>query len=397
MANTRDMIGDKQTLDGLVSHTLTEFCDNRVITLKDDALNNQTQLTDVRLPNLKNISYRAFNNCTGLTEVDFPSVEYVEDNAFDGCSNLRTFKTGTKKVDFYNNVFYDCINLNSLIINSKEMSTLTYGGIGYSTAIANHNGAVYVPSDLVETYRNHEYWKKYFIFSIDEYPKDSYPEFNDYNNEPYINMWTEVINNNNYKEDYYLGMTLPINFGDNGIAQMKLVAIDKDIRADGDITKNNGKARMTWMCNRIISTTGINNSRTNIGGWEETTLRKNKLNNTIYNLLPTVIKNNIVEVSKTYYDYTTNTTKTSSDIIWIPSARELFGTSLNSYTVEDSGVDYTNIFTNNKSRIINGYTGYWLRTALNGGAGAFLYVYSDGNAYSSYANYYQGIIPCFCI
>lgn len=413
MANTREILGDQATLDGLVSHTLTSLEEDGVTTLATNALAKQTQLTSVKFPNLTKtgtsafqnceglttltaenfprlatIDTNAFANCTGLTEVELPSVTTVSNTAFSGCTNLETFETGTNKVAF-TTPFASCGKLDSLIVNSTEMSTLNSSSGLSGTPIASYQGAVYVPDDLVGTYRVNANWRSYFIFSKNDYPVVDFPETANYYNESNVQLWRDVVNNYNYATDYEIGKTLPIDFGRTyGIKQMELIAFDRDDKADGS-----GKAKMTWMmtgslCAHIMDTY--------LNSWYNCNLR-NWLKTSIFRLLPEVLRDNIVEVSKTYYDANSNSTLSCADTIWIPSAREIVGES----GVEDSGTDYTDRFPDSISRRRGNY--WWLRSqhhidiySTNRVTNNYI-ITNNGNLSNTSGSSESQVILCFCL
>jgi len=425
MANTRDSLGEQNTLDGLVNHSITSFEEDGVTTLTTNALAHQTQLTSVKFPNListgnnafqydtglqhitedqfpnlNTIGTSAFANCTGLVDAKFPSVTTVSNNAFNGCTNLETFETGVNKVAF-TTPFTGCSKLENLIINSTQMSTLNSATGLSGTAIANYKGAVYVPDELVATYKANANWKPYFVFSKNDYPVSSYPDPADFAGTGTItDTWAEIVANENYATDYAIGATKSVYLSGFGMFNMELVAKDTDIRADGDETKNNGKARMTWIMKELFTTHNMNSTSTNANGWPATAMRS-WLRGTILPLFPEVVRNNIVEVTKTYYNYTTKTTLSTPDTIWIPSLREIFNGS-GGYTEEDSGVTYVSAskFNNdtNRKKYLNGSAYYWWsRSASSGYSSRFVCVRSSGGAYYSRANDTSGVAPGFCL
>lgn len=172
---------------------------------------------------------------------------------------------------------------------------------------------------------------------------------------------------------------------------MQIVAIDSDELASG------GNAPLTFLAKELLlQTSKMNSTGTNANGYPATDVMKPLLDNTIYPLIPSNIKERIQRVNKTYYDYTTKSTLTSVEKIWIPSAREMFdGTSY-----ESSGVMYTTIFKNNTTRIknINGTaTRYWLRSASSGSANNFRYMGSDGYVSNYGASVAGGVCLGFCL
>lgn len=104
-------------------------------------------------------------------------------------------------------------------------------------------------------------------------------------------IWETIINNDNYATDYLIGDIFYLDMGTAGIHPMELIAINTDDKADGT-----GKARMTWISKDII-TFGLVDFDGN--EWPESWLRGN-LNEELFNELPKCLRDNIVEVNKTY-------------------------------------------------------------------------------------------------
>lgn len=352
-------------------------------------------ITEDQFPNLVTIGVSAFANCTGLEDVEFPAVTTVSNNSFNGCTNLETFETGESQVTF-TTPFASCSKLESLIINSTTMSTLSTATGLAGTAIANFKGAVYVPNNLLATYKANANWKNYFIFSKDDYPVTEYPDPSDgLGTGTITDTWAEIIANENYATDYAIGATKSIYLEGFGVFNMELVAIDTDIRADGDETKNGGKAGMTWIMKEVFTTHKMNISSTNANGWPVTDMR-DWLTGTILRLFPQTVRDNIVKVTKTYYDYTTKSTLSGSDTIWIPSAREIFGGT----SYEDSGVDYTAKFNNatNRKKYLNESASNWyLRSAPSNGSIQFWCINNSGDGASYNAGNAYGVAPGFCL
>ena len=80
----------------------------------------------------------------------------------------------------------------------------------------------------------------------------------------------------------------------------------------------------------LIDSAQMNSSSTNSGGWASTALRT-RLNGTIYDSLS--IKNNIKKVKKDYIpDYSTASTSTSEDYLWLLSCGEIWSDGYNGGT-----------------------------------------------------------------
>lgn len=71
------------------------------------------------------------------------------------------------------NAFNGCSGLGHLIIRSETMATLSDANAFTGTKIANKAGTVYVPSELVNTYKADSKWTNYIIMPISAYPYDA--------------------------------------------------------------------------------------------------------------------------------------------------------------------------------------------------------------------------------
>jgi hypothetical protein len=182
---------------------------------------------------------------------------------------------------------------------------------------------------------------------------------------------------------------------------MEIVAFDTDDRADG-----NGKAGITWISKTLLNTVHRMNpakvSNTEgtgtLGGWEKSEMRS-YLNNTIKPLIPSTVRNAIVSVAKVSSAYQasdeTAFQQTTTDDIWIPNGREIFGTA----GFESSGATYSVVFssaTKCKKKKVNGtyFIPWWLRSAQN--VLSYRYVGADGNPNRIQAEQQNGVALGFC-
>lgn len=215
--------------------------------------------------------------------------------------------------------------------------------------------------------------------------------------------WTQIIaaiDNGTYKTKYHVGNYKPLDLGSEGIINMQIVAIDKDVKASGG-----GTAPITWIGEKLLVTShsmnlelaGDTGNRTigtgTIGGWEESEMRS-WLKSTIKPLIPSEVRSRIVEVSKATYIYNSDETTTknaiTTDDVWIPSEREIFGGT----SRESEGIYYSGVFNSaemRKKMKVNGSstTGWWLRSAYS--TTSFRIVYYNGSV--NYAN----AITAYCV
>lgn len=89
----------------------------------------------------------------------------------------------------------------------------------------------------------------------------------------------------------------------------------------------------------------------------------------------------------------------SEDKLWIPSEVEIFGESVCSHSNEDD--TQFELFKDIKNRMktyADGSPAYWWeRSPDYYGSNIFCSVHTSGSAYSSYADYYNGVAPAFII
>ena len=241
MANTRDTLGDQETLDALVNGTLTE--------LEEDGI--------AKLPKY------ALHENAGITTLRFPSVTYIDSYAFTQCGNLKhLILDGSTKCDLKGR-------------NAFEVTSIDKG-----------KGAVYVPTSMVNEYKTDSKWKMFNILTIDRYPATDFSTITD--------SWEQIvasIENGEYSTKYNVGDTKAISIN-NVDDFMVLIAKDTDDLADGS-----GKAKTTWLSRGLIGRNKMNTSSTNSNGWAQSEMRT-WLRETILPTLDSTIQSNIKEVTK---------------------------------------------------------------------------------------------------
>ena len=354
-------------------------------------------LSSVSIPNATRINQYAFQNCKDLTSIDLDGVTNIGNYAFSGtgigtlvipdATSLGTYlcqgyRTGVvdqhKTVNLSSNRFNGANSLCHLILRSTTMCTLTTNALT-GTAIAAGIGWIYVPTDLVATYKAASNWSNYAsqIVNISEYPKAL-------QDETISDSWSTIFaneDNGTYKTVYSLG-DIKYMYLNGTPMPMQIVAFDEDT------------SKISWVCKSILDTHNMNPTGDTTGGWASSNMRA-WLRETIYPMIDSTIRNRIVAVTKNYYDAKTSSRLTISDTVWIPSEYEIFGTT----SYENSGTLYTGVFTDATSRIkkygLNGSAGgWWLRSACSGAN--FRGVYNSGNAYYGSANNAYGVVLGFC-
>ena len=132
-------------------------------------------LTIIDLPKCTSIGEDAFIGCTSLTTVNLPECTSIGGGAFIYCSNLTTVNL-PKCTSIGNGAFNGC-NLTTLILNSNQVVVLN--DIYTITFISNGTGYIYVPDNLVDSYKTATIWSTYAnqIKPISELPSNLKEEY----------------------------------------------------------------------------------------------------------------------------------------------------------------------------------------------------------------------------
>ncbi len=170
--------------------------------------------------------------------------------------------------------------------------------------------------------------------------------------------WDIILANiANGVDAYNVGDYKPLDLGTEGVVNMQIVGKNTSPLASGS-----GTATYDWLSMELLATNHrMNRSRSGssgnytegtgtIGGWEKCEMRS-YLKETIKPLIPATVRNAIKEVTK--YSKIFDTTGTavndvsSTEDVWIPSMREIFGGT----SYETQGPVYDGVFTDAASRI----------------------------------------------
>lgn len=115
-------------------------------------------LQSVDLPNATVIPSYMFNSCSHLTSVNIPKVTTIKSTAFQFCSALQSINLPECTV-IESSAFRNCSQLVSLTLGANTVCVLRSSNVFTSSGIANNSNArIYVPSDLVETYKSAQNW-----------------------------------------------------------------------------------------------------------------------------------------------------------------------------------------------------------------------------------------------
>ena len=169
-------------LEKVVTNTLNEYSNEKLESIKPYTFRECTNLTSINLPNVRTLGLQCFHTCTSLTEVHMPKLTTMNAYAFTDCVNLKLVDfpilgylqasslqncQSLESADFPNVntmgnlVFSGCTNLTKLVLRNNAVCSLSNVAAFSNTPIANGTGYVYVPDDLVDSYKVARNWSTY--------------------------------------------------------------------------------------------------------------------------------------------------------------------------------------------------------------------------------------------
>jgi hypothetical protein len=137
------------------------------------AFTNCVSLSKINIPNATYIGSGAFMSCKALKYAYFPKAIEIGSNAFNNCANFSANVYGGLSFAYFDNIntiqtnaFYMCSALSKLIITNSSMCVLKHSNAFVASPLSNSTylgtyGSIYVPSDLVDTYKSATYWSQY--------------------------------------------------------------------------------------------------------------------------------------------------------------------------------------------------------------------------------------------
>lgn len=199
--NTIDVLGDDAVIDSIINGTITEFHDDQLEIIGRSAFQYCVSLASIKLPNVKTIDDSGFADCTSLEAIDLPSVTQLKDGAFARCTNVRYVNVPALEkavtcfqrcekveklvfpnlIDARGSIFDFCYalkivdlhkaenafvgqyvsSLKAIIIRTPTVCAHPSGYMEGNVPFVNGTCFIYVPRDLVESYKVATNWSKY--------------------------------------------------------------------------------------------------------------------------------------------------------------------------------------------------------------------------------------------
>ena len=144
----------------------------------NSSFNGCTNLTTANLPKCTYIENDAFWNCTNLTTIILPKCTYINYYAFKNCTSLTTVNL-PECTDIRTCAFENCTSLTTIILSNNQVVTLGATDVFRGSGISRGSGYIYVPDNLVDSYKSDNNWSTYAnqIKPISELPSNLKEEY----------------------------------------------------------------------------------------------------------------------------------------------------------------------------------------------------------------------------
>lgn len=181
--------------EAIIKRTITRYSNDNLTSVGSYAFHSCTSLAYVNLPKATSLGTSAFNNCTALSSIEIPLVSSINIQTFYACNSLTSLTMPSLKTIGSQGVrankklakvdlgvvtsigalsFDGCSLLDTCIIRTSSVCTLVNVSAFTGTPIASGTGYIYVPDDLLASYRTATNWSTYAeqIVPLSTYSED---------------------------------------------------------------------------------------------------------------------------------------------------------------------------------------------------------------------------------
>lgn len=141
-----------------------QLADPEVMTSLISSIDNSLGAKVTKFPsNMTSIGDYAFYNCINLSIKELPeNIISIGAYAFRGCDGLTSFTIKGKVSEIQNQTFNGSSNLTALIFKNVTSIPTLKSSVAFSgTPIADGNGYIYVPDNLVNGFKSATNWSKF--------------------------------------------------------------------------------------------------------------------------------------------------------------------------------------------------------------------------------------------
>ena len=409
VTNMSNMFSNSQatTLD------VSNFNTSNVTNMSDMFSNSQATTLDVSNFNtskVTNMSYMFWNSKSTMLDVsnfntsNVTNMSYMFSGSKATTLDLNNFDTS--KVTNMSYMFSSSTNLKTIYVSNKfntdKVTSSTYMFYG-CTKLIGGAGTKYNSSHIDKTYAR-----------IDGGTSNPgyFTDITDVPNSFSTDSWKTIIKavKNNNISKYNVGDTKAIDMGSYGTHTLRVANMSTPSECSTSRFSQTACGFVLEFAD-IITTHTMNDTDTNVGGWPATSMRI-FVNNDIYNLLPSDLKNGIIDTTVvSSYGSEDSSNFTSTDKLYLLSPTEIWSDwKSNSGSNYDTARDVTRqldyyknegVTTSNYSKAIKFYNStddwWWLRSARSIVDYSFYNVYYYGGwSYDSATDTY-GVSPAFRI
>ena len=147
------------TIDSMIDRSITSISSQATMVGRN-ALYSCASLVSASFPNAIEIYDNAFRDCSNLEYIDFPKAVRFYGYSFRDCKKLSRVDLPCAEI-FYSNVFNGCSELQTLILRADKVCNLSNTAILGGTKIEGGTGFVYVPDNLVDSYKKANNWSTF--------------------------------------------------------------------------------------------------------------------------------------------------------------------------------------------------------------------------------------------
>ena len=392
---------------------VSKFDTSNVTNMSNMFSNSQATTLDVSNFNtskVTNMSYMFWNSKSTMLDVsnfntsNVTNMSYMFSGSKATTLDLNNFDTS--KVTNMSYMFSSSTNLKTIYVSNKfntdKVTSSTYMFYG-CTKLIGGAGTKYNSSHIDKTYAR-----------IDGGTSNPgyFTDITDVPNSFSTDSWKTIIKavKNNNISKYNVGDTKAIDMGSYGTHTLRVANMSTPSECSTSRFSQTACGFVLEFAD-IITTHTMNDTDTNVGGWPATSMRI-FVNNDIYNLLPSDLKNGIIDTTVvSSYGSEDSSNFTSTDKLYLLSPTEIWSDwKSNSGSNYDTARDVTRqldyyknegVTTSNYSKAIKFYNStddwWWLRSARSIVDYSFYNVYYYGGwSYDSATDTY-GVSPAFRI
>ena len=357
-----------------------------------------------------NMSYMFWNSKSTMLDVsnfntsNVTNMSYMFSGSKATTLDLNNFDTSNVTDMSY--MFSSSTNLKTIYVSNKfntdKVTSSTYMFYG-CTKLIGGAGTKYNSSHIDKTYAR-----------IDGGTSNPgyFTDITDVPNSFSTDSWKTIIKavKNNNISKYNVGDTRTIDMGSYGTHTLRVANMSTPSECSTSRFSQTACGFVLEFAD-IITTHTMNDTYTNVGGWPATSMRI-FVNNDIYNLLPSDLKNGIIDTTVvSSYGSEDSSNFTSTDKLYLLSPTEIWSDwKSNSGSNYDTARDVTRqldyyknegVTTSNYSKAIKFYNStddwWWLRSARSIDDYSFYNVYYYGGWSYDSATYTYGVSPAFRI